>query len=78
METDRPDETPAIDPPLDPYDERPDRDPTEPVDPPSVHDPEEDPEEPLPSGPVEDPVDAPGVGESERRDPTPKVPPMEV
>ena len=78
LETDRPDPTPAIDPPLDPYDERPDRDPREPVDYPNVEDPREDPDEPLPDDPVEDPVDAPGVGEPERRDPDPGEPPMEM
>jgi hypothetical protein len=72
------DQSPAIDPPVDPYDERPDRDPREPVDYPDVEEPQEDPDEPPQDEPIEDPLDAPGVGEPERRDPDPGEPPMQV
>jgi hypothetical protein len=54
---------------LPPDDDRRDRDPREPIQPPPVGEPEETPDEP-----VDDPQDAPGHGEPERRNPQPPEP----
>ena len=59
---------------LPPDDDRRDRDPREPIQPPPVGEPEETPYDPTRDEPVDDPQDAPGHGEPERRDPQPPEP----